>query len=73
MAFVPEVLPYHELIGRGSRPPSTSSGIHPDRRASGRRDRCHVRRLLRTAGREVLEDHWRGSPEALERLLRLAG
>jgi uncharacterized membrane protein YkvA (DUF1232 family) len=32
-----------------------------------------LRRVLRTAGREVLADHWRGSPETLERLLRLSG
>jgi uncharacterized membrane protein YkvA (DUF1232 family) len=32
-----------------------------------------LRWLLRTAGTEVLADHWRGSPGTLERLLRLAG
>jgi uncharacterized membrane protein YkvA (DUF1232 family) len=32
-----------------------------------------LRRVLRTAGRDVLADHWRGSPDTLERLQRLAG
>jgi uncharacterized membrane protein YkvA (DUF1232 family) len=32
-----------------------------------------LRRVLRTAGREVVVDHWRGSPETLGRLLRVAG
>ena len=30
-----------------------------------------LRHLLKTAGREVLEDHWAGSPETLDRLLSL--
>ena len=30
-----------------------------------------LRRLVRTAGREVVEEHWRGDPAVLERLLRL--
>jgi uncharacterized membrane protein YkvA (DUF1232 family) len=32
-----------------------------------------LRRVLRTAGREALADHWRGNPQTLERLLRVAG
>jgi uncharacterized membrane protein YkvA (DUF1232 family) len=32
-----------------------------------------LRRVLRTAGREVLADHWRGSPATLERVLSLTG
>ncbi|HXF57362.1 MAG TPA: DUF1232 domain-containing protein [Actinomycetota bacterium] len=32
-----------------------------------------LRRVLRTAGREALAEHWRGSPETLDRLIRLAG
>jgi uncharacterized membrane protein YkvA (DUF1232 family) len=30
-----------------------------------------LRRLVRVAGREVLADHWRGEPAALDRVLRL--
>jgi uncharacterized membrane protein YkvA (DUF1232 family) len=30
-----------------------------------------LRHLLRTAGRDVIAQHWRGDPETLERLLRL--
>jgi uncharacterized membrane protein YkvA (DUF1232 family) len=30
-----------------------------------------LRHLLRTAGREVVTEHWRGEPATLERLLRL--
>ena len=30
-----------------------------------------LRHLLRTAGREVVTEHWRGDPATLERLLRL--
>jgi hypothetical protein len=29
--------------------------------------------LAWTASREVLADHWRGSPETLDKVLRLAG
>jgi uncharacterized membrane protein YkvA (DUF1232 family) len=32
-----------------------------------------LRHVVRAAGREVVADHWRGSPAALERLLRIAG
>lgn len=32
-----------------------------------------LRWVLRTAGREALAEHWHGSPETLERLIRLAG
>lgn len=32
-----------------------------------------LRHLLRRAGPEVVERHWRGSPATLERLLRVAG
>ena len=31
-----------------------------------------LRRLLRTAGPEVVTDHWRGDPTTLERILRLS-
>jgi uncharacterized membrane protein YkvA (DUF1232 family) len=30
-----------------------------------------LRHLLRTAGRDVVAEHWRGDPETLARLLRL--
>ncbi len=30
-----------------------------------------LRRLVKTAGREVVEEHWRGDPAVLRRLLRL--
>jgi uncharacterized membrane protein YkvA (DUF1232 family) len=30
-----------------------------------------LRHLLRTAGRDVVADHWRGNPATLDRLLRL--
>jgi uncharacterized membrane protein YkvA (DUF1232 family) len=30
-----------------------------------------LRQVLRRAGREVVAEHWRGDPEALERLVRL--
>jgi uncharacterized membrane protein YkvA (DUF1232 family) len=32
-----------------------------------------LRRVVRSAGREVLAEHWGGSPKTLERLLRVAG
>ena len=32
-----------------------------------------LRRLARTAGREVIEEHWRGDPATIARLLGLAG
>lgn len=32
-----------------------------------------LRRVLRTAGPEVLKEHWRGDERTLARLLRLAG
>ncbi len=32
-----------------------------------------LRHLLRTAGREVVAEHWRGDPRTLDRLLRLFG
>jgi uncharacterized membrane protein YkvA (DUF1232 family) len=32
-----------------------------------------LRRVLRSAGREVLAEHWGGSPKTLERLLRVVG
>jgi uncharacterized membrane protein YkvA (DUF1232 family) len=32
-----------------------------------------LRHLLRTAGREVIAEHWRGDQATLDRLLRLAG
>ena len=31
-----------------------------------------LRRLVKTAGREVIEEHWRGDPATIARLLRLA-
>lgn len=30
-----------------------------------------LRRLMRTAGREVIEEHWRGDPKTIARLLRV--
>lgn len=30
-----------------------------------------LRRLVRTAGREVVEEHWRGDPASIARLLRV--
>ena len=32
-----------------------------------------LRHVLRTAGPEVVADHWRGDPGTLQRILRLAG
>jgi uncharacterized membrane protein YkvA (DUF1232 family) len=32
-----------------------------------------LRHLLKTAGVEVVSEHWRGEPATLERLLRLSG
>jgi uncharacterized membrane protein YkvA (DUF1232 family) len=32
-----------------------------------------LRHLLRTAGRDVVADHWRGDPKTLDKLLRLSG
>jgi uncharacterized membrane protein YkvA (DUF1232 family) len=32
-----------------------------------------LRHVLRTAGREVVAEHWRGDPATLDRLLRLFG
>jgi uncharacterized membrane protein YkvA (DUF1232 family) len=32
-----------------------------------------LRRLVKTAGREVIEEHWRGDPATSARLLQLAG
>jgi uncharacterized membrane protein YkvA (DUF1232 family) len=32
-----------------------------------------LRAVLRRTGREVATEHWRGDPETLERLLRIAG
>jgi uncharacterized membrane protein YkvA (DUF1232 family) len=32
-----------------------------------------LRRLVKTAGREVVEEHWRGDPATIARLLRVAG
>ncbi len=32
-----------------------------------------LRHLLRTAGRDVIAEHWRGDPGTLDRLLRLSG
>jgi uncharacterized membrane protein YkvA (DUF1232 family) len=32
-----------------------------------------LRRVLRSAGREVVAEHWRGEPATLERIIRLAG
>lgn len=32
-----------------------------------------LRRLLRTAGADAVREHWRGSPESLRALLRIAG
>jgi uncharacterized membrane protein YkvA (DUF1232 family) len=32
-----------------------------------------LRRVLRSVGEEALADHWRGSPETLEKLIRLTG
>jgi uncharacterized membrane protein YkvA (DUF1232 family) len=32
-----------------------------------------LRHLLRTAGREVIAEHWRGDPATLDRLVRLSG
>jgi uncharacterized membrane protein YkvA (DUF1232 family) len=32
-----------------------------------------LRRDLRSAGEDVLTEHWRGSPETLEKLIRLTG
>ena len=32
-----------------------------------------LRRVLRSAGTDVLAEHWRGSPETLEKLIRLTG
>lgn len=32
-----------------------------------------LRRVLRTSGPKVLAEHWHGSPETLDRLIRLAG
>jgi len=32
-----------------------------------------LRRVLRTSGREVVAEHWRGDPATLDRLLRLFG
>jgi uncharacterized membrane protein YkvA (DUF1232 family) len=32
-----------------------------------------LRHLLRTAGKEVVVEHWRGEPATLERLLRFSG
>jgi uncharacterized membrane protein YkvA (DUF1232 family) len=32
-----------------------------------------LRRVLRSAGEEVLTEHWRGSPETLEKLIRQTG
>src|SRR2546423_1923588 len=31
------------------------------------------RRVVRTAGRDVVEDHWRGEPATIARILGLAG
>jgi uncharacterized membrane protein YkvA (DUF1232 family) len=32
-----------------------------------------LRHLLRTAGRDVITEHWQGDPATLDRLVRLAG
>ena len=32
-----------------------------------------LRHLLRTAGREVISEHWQGDPGTLDRLVRLSG
>jgi hypothetical protein len=32
-----------------------------------------LRHLIRSSGREVVTEHWRGDPATLERLLRLFG
>jgi uncharacterized membrane protein YkvA (DUF1232 family) len=32
-----------------------------------------LRRVLRSAGKDVLAEHWRGSPETLEKLIRVTG
>jgi uncharacterized membrane protein YkvA (DUF1232 family) len=32
-----------------------------------------LRHLLRTAGRDVISEHWQGDPATLDRLVRLAG
>lgn len=32
-----------------------------------------LRRLVKTAGRQVMQDHWRGQDQTLDRLLRISG
>lgn len=32
-----------------------------------------LRRLVRTSGRQVMEDHWRGPDETLAKLVQLSG